>query len=193
MERATHNLVRRLLDARNAAGHWEGRLASSALSTATAVVALSLTDRRRFDGLIAAGISWLADHQNPDGGWGDTVLSLSNISTTALAWAAFAVAAPGSYSAVESRAEARLVLFAGTLDPHDLALAISRRYGKDRTFAIPILTVLALAGKLGAGTDAWRRVTQLPFELAAFPQRWFHLLAQSWPLPPQGSLERRAR
>jgi len=33
--------VRRLLDARNAAGHWEGRLASSALSTATAVVALS--------------------------------------------------------------------------------------------------------------------------------------------------------
>src|SRR5258706_446001 len=94
LERTTHNLVRRLLDARNAAGHWEGRLASSALSTATAVVALSLADRRRFDGLIAAGISWLADHQNPDGGWGDTGLSLSNISTTGLALAALAPPPP---------------------------------------------------------------------------------------------------
>src|SRR6185436_17182152 len=52
LELATHNLVRRLLDARNADGHWEGRLASSALSTATAIVALSLTDRRGFDGPI---------------------------------------------------------------------------------------------------------------------------------------------
>src|SRR5205085_7604872 len=34
----------------------------------------------------------------------------------------------------------------------------------------------ALAGKLGVGSGAWRRVMQLPFELAAFPQRWFHAL-----------------
>src|SRR5437016_383949 len=176
LEIATGNLVRRLLDARNAKGYWEGRLASSALSTATAIVALSLADRKKFDGLIQSGVEWLAAHQNPDGGWGDTVLSVSNISTTSLAWAAFAVAAPGRYAAVEARAEAWLVLAAGSLDPQDLALAISRRYGKDRTFSIPILTVLALAGKLGSGPDAWRRVMQLPFELAAFPRRWFNRL-----------------
>ena len=39
---------------------------------------------------------------------------------------------------------------AGSLDPRALAETISRRYGKDRTFSVPILTVLALAGLLGA-------------------------------------------
>ena len=92
LELTTANLVRRLLDSRNASGYWEGKLASSALATATAIVALALTDRQRFDALISAGIGWLAAHRNSDGGWGDTVLSISNISTTALAWAAFAVA-----------------------------------------------------------------------------------------------------
>jgi NAD-dependent dihydropyrimidine dehydrogenase PreA subunit len=38
---------------------------------------------------IAAGIKWLAEHQNPDGGWGDTTKSLSNISTTMLCRAVF--------------------------------------------------------------------------------------------------------
>jgi squalene-hopene/tetraprenyl-beta-curcumene cyclase len=177
MTETASNLVQRLLDARNEQGHWEGKLASSALSTATAIVALSLTDRKKFDSFISAGIGWLAAHRNSDGGWGDTVLSISNISTTALAWAAFAVAAPGRHPEVESSAAAWLVRAAGDLDPHNLAAAISRRYGKDRTFSIPILTVLALAGKLGRGPAAWRRVMQLPFELAAFPQRWFHALS----------------
>src|SRR6185503_13038114 len=106
LELATANLVRRLLDARNASGYWEGKLASSTLSTATAVVALSLTDRHKFDRPISAGIGWLVAHRNADGGWGDTVLSISNISTTALAWAAFAVAAPGLYPDVGTGAEA---------------------------------------------------------------------------------------
>jgi squalene-hopene/tetraprenyl-beta-curcumene cyclase len=172
----TGALVKRLLDARNAEGHWEGRLSSSALSTATAIIALSLMDCRRFENLISAGADWLAAHRNPDGGWGDTVLSISNISTTALAWAAFAAAAPGLHSPIEAGAEAWLVRHAGSIEPQDLAIAISRRYGADRTFSIPILTVLALAGKLGDGQTAWRRVMQLPFELAAFPQRWFHRL-----------------
>src|SRR5262249_21679719 len=59
-------------------------------------------------------------------------------------------------------------------EPRVLADAIIRSYGDDRTFSVPILTVLALAGKLGA--DGWRFVIQLPFELAALPQRWFHAL-----------------
>src|SRR5271163_3413581 len=124
LEQTTATLVRRLLDARNANGHWEGKLASSALSTATAVIALSLTDRAKFDALIVAGIEWLATHVNPDSGWGDTVLSISNISTTALAWAAFAVAGSGQHAAVEAGAEAWLDRRAGSVDPQDLASAI---------------------------------------------------------------------
>jgi squalene-hopene/tetraprenyl-beta-curcumene cyclase len=41
---------------------------------------------------------------------------------------------------------------------------------------VPILTMCALAGRLGTGREAWARIPQLPFELAAFPQRWFKWL-----------------
>ena len=86
-------LIDRLLERRAARDHWDGRLASSALSTATAVLALGIAarngypDAHRLAPLVAAGASWLVSHQNPDGGWGDTVLSKSNISTTAIVWA----------------------------------------------------------------------------------------------------------
>src|SRR5688500_4347818 len=81
------------------AGHWEGRLASSALSTATAISALAMVDRRgspvegqdeaRLRRLIVPGLQWLAKAQNPDGGWGDTDRSYSNIATTMLVRCAF--------------------------------------------------------------------------------------------------------
>ena len=77
-------LVERLLNARNEQGHWTGELASSALSTATATVALSMAGDH--DHLVSGGLDWLERTQNDDGGWGDTTLSVSNISTTALCW-----------------------------------------------------------------------------------------------------------
>ena len=57
-----------------------------------------------------------------------------------------------------------------------LISAIIARYGKDRTFSVPILTMCALAGRLGEGKEAWRRVIQLPFELAALPHKFFAAL-----------------
>ena len=57
-----------------------------------------------------------------------------------------------------------------------MARAISARYGKDRTFSVPILTMCALAGRFGADRDAWRVVKPLPFELAACPRGWFKRL-----------------
>src|SRR5689334_8653503 len=80
-------------------GHWTGELSSSALSTATAVVALRAVDHERHRELIDGGLRWLAQHQNADGGWGDTVKSRSNISTTALCWAI-------SSGTVQAKAEA---------------------------------------------------------------------------------------
>src|SRR5262245_30861051 len=86
-----------LLAERTSEGHWVGELSTSALSTATAVSALAMLQRQRepprpHDTLIADGIAWLAAHQNEDGGWGDTVKSISNISTTMLCQAAFHLA-----------------------------------------------------------------------------------------------------
>ena len=48
---------------------------------------------------------------------------------------------------------------AGSLEPRPLADAISRRYGKDRTFSVPILTVLALAGLLDRDAHGGGAVT----------------------------------
>src|ERR1700755_1807764 len=95
-----------LLAERTPEGHWVGELSSSALSTATAVMALHLADGARQAALIEGGLSWLASHQNADGGWGDTVKSFSNISTTMLCRAAFHLTGTaGRYAATLSRSE----------------------------------------------------------------------------------------
>jgi squalene-hopene/tetraprenyl-beta-curcumene cyclase len=185
LRQALENTTRALLQSRTADGHWAGELSSSALSTATALFALTLyeqsnaaiarntrDDLRR---LVRLGNAWLCQNQNPDGGWGDTLLSKSNISTTALCWAALPM---GDFHAshVLKKAELWLTSAAGSLDPEQLSNAIKARYGKDQTFSVPILTMCALAGKLGPGRDGWRFVPQLPFELAACPHQWLSWL-----------------
>jgi squalene-hopene/tetraprenyl-beta-curcumene cyclase len=158
-----------LLAELNVAGHWEGELSSSALSTAVAVVALGQVDRAAHAELIASGLRWLAQNQNADGGWGDTVKSRSNISTTALCWAAFGVGGvDAEFPRVAERAAAWLDRARGAVE---LPAAIAARYGKDRTFSVPILMTLALSGRIG-----WEQVMPLPFELAALPHRFFGAL-----------------
>jgi squalene-hopene/tetraprenyl-beta-curcumene cyclase len=180
---ALTTLVRRLLDRRAAPDHWDGRLASSALSTATAVLALHTAARNdrgaSLNHVVRAGSAWLLQHQNPDGGWGDTVRSRSNISTTAIVWASLSKIAGHDARVLPSidRSREWMRRAAGDVAPAALRSAILRRYGKDRTFSVPILTVLALAGKLGEDPRvAWRSIPQLPFELAAVPHAWFQHL-----------------
>jgi squalene-hopene/tetraprenyl-beta-curcumene cyclase len=178
------NARERLLAMRGDHGHWEGELSTSAPSTATAVCALDAYHRAIRDGetphnpgllaaLVENGRMWLAAHQNADGGWGDTTVSFSNISTTALCWAALGRAGCAGPTIA---AERWLIRAAGGLDAPTLAEAIRRRYGKDHTFSVPILTTLALTGRLGPPREAWRHVPQLPFEFAACPHRWFAIL-----------------
>src|SRR6476619_1455930 len=104
--RAAYQKVRdELLAERTPDGHWVGELSSSALSTAPAISALYIvqsrnaadistpySNRRTIDDLIKFGILWLVNHQNPDGGFGDTDLSHSNIATTYLVIAALHLA-----------------------------------------------------------------------------------------------------
>lgn len=169
--------IERLLASRLSHGHWEGRLSSSALSTATATCALAAMGQGEDIPLVRAGTKWLAEHQNPDGGWGDTTRSRSNLGTTALCWAAFAAAnADAEYQQVVERAGRWLARAAGSLGPEALSKAISARYGADRTFSAPILTMCAVSGRLGGGRAPWRLVTQLPFELGTLPHRWLRWL-----------------
>ena len=166
---ATEQVNALLLSKRNEHGWWTGRLSTSALSTATAVMALhkavaatkNETQKQRWQKLVDGGLKWLADHQNSDGGWGDTVLSISNISTTMLAHAVFRVSAAAQWDVFIASSAAYIASAGGVA-------AVIKRYGKDRTFSVPILTHCALAGIV-----EWKNVIPLPFELACVPQRLY--------------------
>lgn len=189
LEIALKNTRSHLLSFRNADGYWAGELSSSALSTATAVVALHGVDALRHAPLIETGARWLVTNQNTDGGWGDTTISKSNLSTTLLCWSALCRCVRQNVGVDESalssseertlanaptaitRAEAWIISQVGSLEPADIAHAVIGRYGKDKTFSVPILMLCCIGGTLGE--KAWRRVLPLPFELAALPRSWF--------------------
>jgi squalene-hopene/tetraprenyl-beta-curcumene cyclase len=180
---------RELLAERTPDGHWIGELSSSALSTATAVSALAVVrknvegrvskvERRAegvnatfdlgpstFDDLIARGVVYLAGQQNADGGFGDTDLSHSNIATTYLVVAALHLAgAAEEHRELLARADAYL-------ESKGRLAGLRDRYGIDKTFVVPIMTNLAIAGLLD-----WREIDQLPFELATVPQAWYRFV-----------------
>ena len=174
---ALDRLSAELLSELNGQGHWSGELSSSALSTAVATIALGELDRQlkttTHQAFVDQGLRWLAENANFDGGWGDTIRSKSNISTTALCWAAFGAAgADAQFHAVVANAETWLTRAAGSID--NLPRAIADRYGRDHTFSVPILMTCALAGRLGP--DGWSDIPALPFELAVFPRAWFGAL-----------------
>jgi len=170
VDAALKKVTQLLLSKLASAGYWRGELSSSALSTAVAVIAL---DRMGEKDLVMPGLRWLAEHANADGGWGDTVRSQSNLSTTALVWAAFgATNQDRQFGAAVERAEKWLWKTVGSKER--LPEAIIARYGKDRTFSVPILVTLALSGRLSS--EGWSHVHPLPFELAALPQSWFGAL-----------------
>jgi squalene-hopene/tetraprenyl-beta-curcumene cyclase len=175
---ATDALLRERCDA----GHWVGELCSSALSTATAVIALTRLSpgaEQSADALLVDhALRWLVDTQNADGGWGDTVRSRSNVSTTALVWAAIAAAAADDrFPSAVAKAEQWLQRACRSSAPdwrRSLAQTIRERYGKDRTFSVPILMACTISGRLGA--DGWSEIPRLPFELSVLPHQFFGAL-----------------
>lgn len=183
--------VRTLIDECEPSGHWIGELSTSALSTATAVSALATVCRareskpnrsneenaqtERFRAMIDGGITWLSRHQNDDGGWGDTDLSYSNIATTMLVLAAFRLAEQEeTHCSMIDRGEAYVSRLGGIE-------GLRKRYGKDKTFAVPILSNCAIAGIVD-----WSEVAPLPFEAAWVPQslyRWMQMPVVSYAIP----------
>ncbi len=164
-----------IISLRNDKGSWDGRLSSSALSTAIAVFALWKYDPKKYNFHIQKGLNWLVTNANFDGGWGDSIRSKSNLSTTLLTWACLSIVKDESiYADCIHNAENWLTDRLKKLDPKSISTAILNHYQKDQTFSVPILAMCALSGRLGE--NGWDLVPQLPFQMAVFPDRLFKLL-----------------
>jgi len=175
---------KRLIEEMIPDGSWEGRLSSSALATAIAVFALAQVDRHRHAEVILSGTQWIAGHANADGGWGDSPDSPSNLTATLLCRCALSLFDSQHFRTVADGAASWISDAMGDLRPLQIAEAVIRSYGEDRTFSAPILTMCALAGQLGP--DPWERVPQLPFELAVIPRwlfRFMRLSVVSYAIP----------
>ncbi|MEO1527825.1 MAG: prenyltransferase/squalene oxidase repeat-containing protein [Planctomycetota bacterium] len=179
--RAALDRVRReLLEERVEGGHWVGHLASSALSTATAISAMAavLIHREResledagateLRSMIRGGLNYLRGQQNQDGGFGDTDLSHSNIATSYLALAASTLAIKVGEEGLDTESIERLNAY---LDQAGNLSGLRERYGKDKTFVVPIMNNMAIAGLI-----SWDAVDALPFEAAVFPQSMYRFL-----------------
>jgi squalene-hopene/tetraprenyl-beta-curcumene cyclase len=164
-----------LLQKRNAAGYWEGRLSSSALGVAVAITALHFHDAAGNTSEISSGLKWLGININTDGGFGDSPSSQSNVSTSLLCFAASKV------TSTDHSNENLLFRLTGYLKAQKIDVtsesfiqAILDFYKTDRTFSVPILTMCALCGV--PGKEAFERIPQLPFELSLLPRSFYSAL-----------------
>ena len=163
----TDDIRSRLLSMRRTDGMWEGYLSSSAISTSVSVFALNLIDRDKYSVLIDNGIKWLESTMKPDGSWGDSLESPSNMTATLLSYTALY-----HTGHVPPRTKEYILNTLGWDTEQKLIDGISAYYGKDLTFSVPILTMCALAGVL----SSWKSITPFPFELATLPQSTFRFL-----------------
>jgi squalene-hopene/tetraprenyl-beta-curcumene cyclase len=186
LEKRYQILAELLKSERNDAGFWSGRLSSSALGTAVAIVALKRKGDESDARLIISGLDWLMDHGNREGGFGDTPESRSNVSTSLLCYAAISYCGEGCERSREVLSGVERYLCRQGVDLTDgkMVSSVLEFYGKDLTFSVPILSMLVICGVLDREVCA--RIPQLPFEFTLFPASWygvFSLRVVSYAIP----------
>jgi prenyltransferase beta subunit len=164
-----------LLQKRNPAGYWEGRLSSSALGVAVSITALHFYDAPGNVSEISSGLEWLEANMNPDGGFGDSPGSGSNVSTSLLCYSAVKACNKNDQ---ESPLLLKIADYLRSqnidVNSEQLIPAILDFYKTDRTFSVPILTMCALCGV--PGKEAFDSIPQLPFELSLLPRSFYRML-----------------
>jgi squalene cyclase len=175
-----------LLKEQNGEGFWTGRLSSSALSTATSIVALKINGNPEDNSHVQSGLNWLYLNINSDGGFGDTPESESNVSTSLLSYAAICYCNNNDQkgkiilNSVEKFLESKGI----TINGKDITSSVLAFYGKDYTFSVPILSMLVICGVIN--DDAVIYIPRLPFELSLLPAsyyRFFNLQVVSYAIP----------
>lgn len=165
--------AKKLKNERNKNGYWDGQLSSSALAGAVSIVALKITGDPGYHDQIKKGLQWLLSNQNPGGGYGDSPSSQSNVSTSLLCYGAIFFCR--QYNTTSNTALKGIVAY---LESNNIFLnknveeRILEYYGRDLTFSVPILALLAICGV----TKNFNKIPTLPFELSLFPSAWFRFL-----------------
>ncbi len=175
---------KRLRDEMTSPFQWEGKLARSAVSTATASIALSKYDPIQYRRQIEMAQQWLIAHQNEDGGFGDSPESPSNTTASLLAYAALHHGVGAKDTVV--KVQQYLTQYLGAIDPENLRRSILKKYGKDLTFSVPILALCTAVGLFGHHDKNWDLIPRLPFELSILPEKiWplLHLHVVSYAIP----------
>lgn len=164
------------MDELNEDGFWTGELSSSALGVAVSVAALHFHDAEENRKEIQLGLRWLKHNINTDGSYGDTPESPGNISTSLLVYAAIQLYSINDETLQRLQANIASYLLLNDIDirADKIADAILSHYKNDYTFSVPILTMCALCGI--PETHAFRKIPQLPFELALVPRTFYRLL-----------------
>jgi squalene-hopene/tetraprenyl-beta-curcumene cyclase len=163
----TDALKRFILSHSREDGFIEGRLSSSAVSTAVACVALELSGGH--GDAVESGRLWLLKHKNADGLYGDSPESPANLTATFLAYAALR----NTHADAVHEVEIYLKQTFGGLDFEHVRAGLLKEYGKDLTFSVPLLALAAASGFFPDAADAWRRMPNFPFEAAVLPESWF--------------------
>ncbi|GHT35625.1 squalene--hopene cyclase [Bacteroidia bacterium] len=161
------SLEAQLVEKQSPNGMWRGKLSASAISTSVSLFALWMIDKDKYASQIEAAADWLCATMTPEGSWGDSVESKSNLTATLLSYAAL--------SAINRAPEATkgyLDKMFGGIQDKQIVKGVLEFYGKDLTFSAPILAMCGLARVV---TD-WEAIPRLPFELSIVPQRFFRFL-----------------
>lgn len=176
IEQALSLSIKKLMQAAEPEGFWQGHLASSSVSTSVALMALAKTGQH--SARVEKAAFWLAENINSDGGWGDTTDSPSNVTAVLLTRAALI------YSNLNNPLVEHALLKSehwlnNRLKSHnseELINHILDFYGKDLTFSAPILTVCLLCGAIEPCFKNWKKVPALPFEISVLPDRLFSFM-----------------
>ena len=186
LEKQLSVLTSQLIREQNSESFWTGHLASSALSTAVALVVLKMDPKQTNEERIQNGLKWLHSNINDDGGFGDTPESVSNVSSSLLCYAALSYCQTKDIdnqpllTNVENYLNSQGISFT----TQQLTEEVLKYYGKDYTFSVPILSMLALCEVVK--DDAYQHIPQLPFEFTLLPAslyRFFNLQVVSYAVP----------
>jgi len=180
------DLITQLKSEQNDQGFWSGKLSSSALATAVAIVAIKINNEKPDNDLILNGLDWIIKHQNEDGGFGDTPESASNVSTTLLSYAAIRFCGESDHRTSTALLKINKYLSGMGIDmtKGDITATVLAFYGNDLTFSVPILSMLVICEVLS--TETCRKIPQLPFEFTLLPAKWysfFNLHVVSYAIP----------